>query len=121
MFKRYLKVEVAKTPSQLEKGLMFRDKLGEDDGMLFKFSRPQNLRFWGLNTYIPLAIAFVSPEKTIEKIDYISPFSTSVVESEKECSMAIEANYDFFKKNKVGVGDSISILEDRDRTLIAFN
>jgi uncharacterized protein len=121
MFRRHLKVEVAKTPSQHQRGLMFRDKLGEDDGMIFEFSKPQNLRFWGLNTYIPLAVAFVSPSNIIEKIDYISPFSTKVVESVKDCNVAIEANYDFFRRNKVGVGDSISIIEDKDRTLIKFD
>ena len=68
MIKHYLNVEMADSPSKHARGLMFRKKLDEDDGMLFKFKSPQNLKFWGLNTYIPLAIAFVSPEKEIVKI-----------------------------------------------------
>ena len=79
MFKRDLKVEIADTPSKHQQGLMFREKLGEDDGMLFKFKYPQNLKFWGVNTYVPLSIAFVSKDNIIEKIEYISPGDESVV------------------------------------------
>lgn len=121
MFRRHLNVEVADTPSKHQRGLMFRHKLGEDDGMLFKFRNPQNLKFWGLYTYIPLSIAFVSPKNIIEKISYISPHSTNAVSSESDCNLAIEANYDFFQKNKIMVGDSISIVEEDGKTLVKFD
>ena len=120
MYKRDLKVEVSDTPSQQQQGLMFREKLGEDDGMLFKFKNPQDLKFWGINTYIPLSIAFVSKDNIIEKIDYISPGDPSVVNSVCDCDKAIEANYDFFKKNKIWVGDKISIVKNEDDTFIKF-
>lgn len=120
MFKRLLKVDIADTPSKQQRGLMFVNKLGEDDGMLFKFDYPQNLRFWGVNTYIPLSIAFISTENKIKKIDFISPFSDKVVNSEDDCNMAIEANYDFFDKNKINVGDKIDIIEKNGNTFIKF-
>lgn len=120
MIKHYLKVEIADRPSQHARGLMYRDKLGKDDGMLFKFQRPQNLRFWGVNTYIPLAIAFVSPEKEIVKISYISPCSDVAVVSEVDCDTAIEANYDFFKKNNIWVGDKIEVVNEGGETLVRF-
>jgi uncharacterized membrane protein (UPF0127 family) len=120
MYKRLLKVELADTPSQHQRGLMHRHRLGENDGMLFKFHFPQNLRFWGLNTYIPLAIAFVSPEGRIEKISYISPYSTRVVTSDIDCNMAIEANYDFFTRNKVEVGQKVEICKEKDDTYVRF-
>lgn len=120
MIKHYLNVEVANTPSQHAKGLMFRDKLGEDEGMLFKFKYPQNLKFWGVNTYIPLAIAFVSIDNVIEKISYISPHNNIAVASDVDCDRAIEANYDFFTKNKVGVGDRIEVINDDYKTLVKF-
>lgn len=99
---------------------MFRQRLGTNDGMLFKFHYPQNLRFWGLNTFIPLAIAFVSPENKIEKIKYISPMSTRMVTSDIDCNMAIEANYDFFTRNKISEGDSIELVEDHDGVYVKF-
>ena len=120
MIKHYLKVEIADTPYQHQKGLMYRNKLGEDDGMLFKFKRPQNLKFWGLNTYIPLAIAFVSPEKEIVKISYISPCSADCVDSEIDCDMAIEANYNFFHKNKINIGNKIEVINEDYSTLVKF-
>ncbi len=120
MIKRYLKVEIADTPSQHQKGLMFRNKLGEDNGMLFKFKYPQKLKFWGLNTYIPLSIAFVSKDNIIEKISYISPYSTKLVSSDIDCNSAIEANYNFFQKNKIGIGTKISVIEEDNQTFIKF-
>ena len=57
-----LKVEIADSPSTLERGLMYRKKLDYDSGMLFVFKRSQNLKFWGRNTYIPLDIAFVNKD-----------------------------------------------------------
>ena len=120
MIKHYLNVDIAETPYQHQQGLMFRKRLREDDGMLFKFKRPQNLKFWGLNTYIPLAIAFISPEKEIVKISYISPCSDNCIDSEIDCNMAIEANYDFFTKNSINVGGKIEIINEDFSTLIKF-
>ena len=120
MIKHYLNVEVANTPSQHAMGLMFRNKLEKDDGMLFKFDKPQNLKFWGVNTYIPLSIAFVNADNIIEKISYISPHDSRSVSSDIDCDQAIEANYDFFTKNRVGVGDKIEIVNDNFKTFVKF-
>jgi len=120
MIKHYLKVDIAETPFQHQRGLMYRKKLGEDEGMLFKFKNPQNLKFWGVNTYIPLAIAFVSPEKEIKKISYISPCSTKCVDSDIDCNMAIEANYDFFEKNNINIGSKIEVINEDYLTLVKF-
>jgi len=106
-----LKVEIAQTPDELQKGLMFRKSLNDNCGMLFEFKYSQKLNFWGLNTYIPLDIAFVSEDKTIIKIDRIKPLSKSTVGSEKYCLFAIEANEDYFVSNDIKEGDSISIKE----------
>jgi len=121
MKNKRLKVEVADTPAQHQHGLMYREKLDKDAGMLFKFNKPQNLKFWGLNTYIPLSIAFVSPEGQIQKISYISPLCQDLVTSDINCDRAIEANYDFFRENNIWVGDIINIVDDKDETFVIFN
>jgi len=120
MIKHYLNVEVAESPSQVQQGLMFRKSLAQDDGMIFKFKKPQNLKFWGVNTYLPLAIAFVSPKKEIVKISYISPHSTKCVDSIEDCNMAIEANYDFFKNNHIEIGSKIEVINEDYSTLVKF-
>jgi len=119
-YKKYLRVEVANTPSMLERGLMFRKHMESDAGMAFLFKNSQNLKFWGLNTYIPLDVAFVSPERKIVRISQISPCSTKLICSELDCDMAIEANLNYFADNKIAVGDSVNITEDNGETYIVF-
>jgi uncharacterized protein len=119
---RYLKVEIADTPSSHQNGLMYRTKLKDDGGMLFVFKRPQNLSFWGMNTYIPLDIAFVSEDNTIVKISHISPMDTkNFVISEEYCNRAIEANYGYFDRNKIKVGDKIEINSNEIETKVYFS
>ena len=118
-------VEMADTPSKQQQGLMFRNKLGEDSGMAFKFSTPKVLNFWNLNTYIPLDIAFISPENKIIKITNIEPISESksikTVSSDTDCLMAIEANLDFFSENGIEVVDKVNLEEtEKGETIITF-
>ena len=107
-----LYAEVADSPSKLAEGLMFRKSLPDNKGMLFKFGKDRELRFWGRNTYIPLDIAFISSDMEIKKISKIPPLSEKLVCSDFECSMAIEVNDGFFKYNKIEEGDLIEIESD---------
>lgn len=52
-------VEVARTPAQMERGLMFRRRLAPDAGMLFAYATPTLAQFWMHNTLIPLDMLFV--------------------------------------------------------------
>ena len=87
---------------------MFRKELEPDAGMVFSFSYPQQLRFWGRNTFIPLDIAFINSDGMIEKISNISPFNDrDVVVSKTKCQIAIEANVDYFDDHDIYVGDYV--------------
>jgi hypothetical protein len=55
-----LKVEVAALPKEREKGLMFRDSMGDHEGMLFIFREGTKQRFWMKNTRIPLDNGYFS-------------------------------------------------------------
>jgi uncharacterized protein len=61
-------VEIAATPQEQAKGLMFRTELAPDKGMLFPFSIPKQASFWMKNTYIPLDIVYVQSDGVIESI-----------------------------------------------------
>jgi uncharacterized membrane protein (UPF0127 family) len=56
---REIQLEVAETPSQQEKGLMFRPPLADDRGMLFPFTPSRPVAFWMKNTPSPLDIIFL--------------------------------------------------------------
>jgi uncharacterized membrane protein (UPF0127 family) len=65
---KQISVDVAETPSQREKGLMFKKSLPKDYGMLFVFPQALTLNFWMKNTWIPLDIIFIGPDKAVTRI-----------------------------------------------------
>lgn len=62
------RVEVATTPQEQARGLMFRTSLPADGGMIFPMVPPRFASFWMKNTKIPLDIIFIRPDHTIERI-----------------------------------------------------
>lgn len=113
-----IKIEIADSPMQLAQGLMHRDKLDADSGMLFKFRQAAPVAFWGKNTYIPLDVAFIESDKTgeqklvISEIKHIAPMSTKMIHSTGNCSMALEANAGYFSQNNIVTGSSVKLIKD---------
>lgn len=63
-----LTAEIADTPARRERGLMWREELGDDAGMLFDFEVEQPVAIWMQNTLIPLDIIYIREDGTIAKI-----------------------------------------------------
>ena len=61
-------VEVAATPEQQERGLMFRTDVPPDRGMIFPYEPAQEVAFWMKNTLVPLDIIFIRPDGKIGRI-----------------------------------------------------
>ncbi len=76
------RVEVARTPEQQQRGLMYRDTLAPDRGMMFPFSPPRRASFWMKNTPSSLDLVFVGTDGRIESIaaDAV-PFSEELLTS----------------------------------------
>ena len=70
-----MEVELATTFEEQILGLMYRDKLEENDGMLFVFPREKVLSFWMKDTRIPLSIAFIQADGRIIQIESMKPYS----------------------------------------------
>ena len=66
-------LEVAESSEERALGLMGREFLGEDRGMIFVFNRPQVLSFWMKNTLIPLDIAYVDEELMVVAVQTMRP------------------------------------------------
>ncbi|MEO6360949.1 MAG: DUF192 domain-containing protein [Sphingomicrobium sp.] len=62
-------VEMVRTPEEQAKGMMFRQSLAPDRGMIFPHDPPREASFWMENTMIPLDIIFIRTDGTIARIE----------------------------------------------------
>jgi uncharacterized protein len=84
-------VEMAVSPEQRSRGLMFRESLEEDRGMLFDFGRPQVVSMWMRNTYVPLDMLFIDAAGRITQIaENTQPLSDTVVASREPVRAVLE-------------------------------
>ena len=76
-----IKAEIADTPLKRSVGLMYRDHLKKDHGMLFFFSEPQAWSFWMKNTKISLDLIWLDAKKRVTHIERSVPICTKTDES----------------------------------------
>ena len=105
--KENLDLEIPSTPEAFSAGLMFRESLGKDSGMLFVFKEAGEKSFHMTNTTIPLDIAFINEDGIIETIKELKPLDETYVFSDARVLYAIEVNRGWFTENNVRVGDKV--------------
>ena len=103
-----LRVEVAATVEQRMKGLMFRQKLGANDGMLFVFEDPGYHSMWMKNTPLPLSVAFVDGEGRILNILDMEPHTLDQHMAAGPARYAIETNKGWFAQRRIKPGDKVA-------------
>ncbi len=117
-FKARARVELAVTPAEQQRGLMFRESLRKDHGMLFIYNEEEsNLSFWMKNCRMNLSIAFVDGRGVIAKIHNVmtkpSPGTPDgALERYQAGAMAryaIEMEENWFEKNGIKEGDRVFI------------
>lgn len=109
-----LRVELAITPEEHMRGLMYRDTLEDNRGMLFVFPEEKVLSFWMKDTRIPLSIAFMKTDGRIIQIESMEPYSLDSHISEEKVKYALEMNDGWFKMHKVKTGDTVKIPQTFD-------
>ncbi|MCW3798215.1 DUF192 domain-containing protein [Sphingomonas sp. BN140010] len=83
-------VEVARSPQEQEQGLMNRQSLAPDRGMIFPYAPPQPVSFWMKNTYIPLDMLFIRPDNSIARVETAVPLNLDPVPSLEPISAVLE-------------------------------
>ena len=104
-------VETADTQATQEKGLMGRESLDEDRGMLFVYDLDSRKSFWMKNTKIPLSIAYIAADGTIREIYDMEPLSTRTVDSRYSVRYALEVNLGAFQRHGIKTGDKVEFIK----------
>lgn len=105
-----LALELAFTDRTRERGLMFREHMDENHGMLFLFEHPQRLSFWMRNTRIPLDIGYFDADGVLREIHALYPFDETPVPSRSNrMQFALEVNRGWFERNGVTAGAELDL------------
>jgi uncharacterized membrane protein (UPF0127 family) len=105
-------MEVADSDSTREFGLMKRDSLPADRGMIFVFPVEEPRSFYMMNTRIPLDIAYLRSDGTIVSMHRMRPYDLTPTRSERPARYAVELNAGILATTGVNVGDKLQIPAD---------
>jgi uncharacterized membrane protein (UPF0127 family) len=101
-------VEIVSTPAQIERGLMFREHLPPDQGMLFLMSEEKNWPFWMRNTLISLDLIYIAHDMTIAGIvENAEPRTDTLREVGKPSLFVLEVNGGFCAAHKIAAGAKV--------------
>lgn len=108
--KETLQVKIATTSQEKEKGLCCRDSLPQNEGMLFVYDQPTDLRFWMKDMRFPLDMIWIDHNKKIVHIEQdVKPSSYPKVFSAKTLAQyVLETNANYVSKHNIKVGDAVS-------------
>ncbi len=106
--RHHFDVEIAATPAQRSRGLMFRESMPADAGMLFIYPLEQPIRMWMKNTLLPLDMLFVAGDGHIVNIaENTVPLSEKVVGSSAPALGVIELNGGTARRLGIAPGDRV--------------
>lgn len=106
-----LLAEVAHTQLSRSQGLMHRESLEENTGMLFVFPDAGHYSMWMKDTYIPLSVAFINEHGVILNIADMRPQTRTAHDSSGIAKYALEMNIGWFSARKIAAGTQVVGLE----------
>ena len=99
--------QLARTPEQREIGLMYREQMPTQEGMLFQFEVPGVQCFWMKNTVLPLTAAFVADDGRIVNLADMKPQTTDSHCSKEPVRYVLEKNQGWFAKRGIEAGSRL--------------
>ncbi|WP_226953134.1 DUF192 domain-containing protein [Mesopusillimonas faecipullorum] len=105
-------VELATTPQSRAQGLMYRERMPPDHGMLFVFESDAGC-FWMRNTLLPLSIAFIDAQGVITRIAHMQPLSDAEHCPTQPSPYALEMHQGWFERQGISPGDRVTGLPER--------
>ena len=101
-------VEVMRSPQQLERGLMFRRFLPQDQGMLFDFGTQRPVAMWMKNTFLPLDMIFIARSgKVVGIAENTEPLSEKIIPSGAPAYAVLEVNAGTASRIGLRAGDTV--------------
>jgi uncharacterized protein len=101
-------VEIADDATERAQGLMYRETMADNAGMLFLYPAPQQVQFWMKNTPMSLDVVFVRADGTITRIaERTTPFSEDMIPSGEQVSAVLEVKAGMMHQLGVRVGDRL--------------
>ena len=104
-----VRVEVARTPAERERGLMDRARLDPDAGMIFVFERSERHGFWMKNTLIPLDLLFIGEDGRVAAVVQRQPLSLEVDDGGVDSRYVLEVNGGWARAHGVARGDQVTL------------
>ena len=105
-----LDIEIAETDKERQQGLMYRQNMEGDQGMLFIFDRERPQSFWMKNTYIPLDIIFINKDfRVVDQYMGAEPKDTKSIQSRRACTYVLEVNAGFCRAYNIGPGMTVKL------------
>lgn len=102
-----IRAEVAATDPERQQGLMFREKMANNQGMIFIFDESNSQCMWMKNTPLPLSVAFIDEQGKIVNIEDMQPHTLDSHCSKKPVKYALEMNLGWFKAKNIKPGMTI--------------
>lgn len=114
-----IKVEIADTNSKRAYGLMFKEKLGSDEGMLFVFDTEEPVAFWMKNTLIPLAIGYFGRDQKLVDVQEMVPAVAGELHprsypSKHPAKYALEMPKGWYARNKILLGAKFTFADSEN-------
>jgi uncharacterized membrane protein (UPF0127 family) len=104
-----IKAEVADRFETRMRGLMYRERLGANEGMLFVFQDKSPQCFWMKNTVLPLSIAFIDDDGAIVNIADMKPLDETSHCSARPVRFALEMEQGWFHRRGIRAGSALGL------------